>query len=217
MKTKTKLLTGAALLAGAGAVAAKKYADNKDTVRKPVEITNQQFYLIGGGLASMAAAAYLIQDGHVDGKNIHIFDTGKIYSAKKNIKDLDEYHTLEPYTHRQFGVFDVLTLKTSHDASDPIGFVISSQNEKLLYMTDTGYVSQKNRQYMQNLDYYIIESNHDIEMLMATKRPMFLKNRILNDKGHLNNEYSAHLMCEMIGDNTKEIVLAHLSQEANTK
>ena len=36
MKTKTKLLTGAALLAGAGAVAAKKYADNKDTVRKPV-------------------------------------------------------------------------------------------------------------------------------------------------------------------------------------
>lgn len=47
MKTKTKLLTGAALLAGAGAVAAKKYADNKDTVRKPVEITNQQFYLIG--------------------------------------------------------------------------------------------------------------------------------------------------------------------------
>ena len=87
MKTKTKLLTGAALLAGAGAVAAKKYADNKDTVRKPVEITNQQFYLIGGGLASMAAAAYLIQDGHVDGKNIHIFDTDKIFSAKKNIEN----------------------------------------------------------------------------------------------------------------------------------
>lgn len=84
-------------------------------------------------------------------------------------------------------------------------------------MTDTGNVSQKNRQYMKNLDYYIIESNHDIEMLMATKRPMFLKNRILNDVGHLNNEYSAQLMSEMIGENTKEIILAHLSQEANTK
>ena len=70
---------------------------------------------------------------------------------------------------------------------------------------------------MKNLDYYIIESNHDIEMLMATKRPMFLKNRILNDVGHLNNEYSAQLMSEMIGENTKEIILAHLSQEANTK
>lgn len=37
---------------------------------------------------------------------------------------------------------------------------------------------------------------------------MFLKNRILNDVGHLNNEYSARLMSEMIGENTKEIVLA---------
>ena len=53
-------------------------------------------------------------------------------------------------------------------------------------------------------------------MLMATKRPLFLKNRILNDKGHLNNEYSARLMCDVIGKQTKEIVLAHLSQEANT-
>ena len=44
---------------------------------------------------------------------------------------------------------------------------------------------------------------------------MFLKNRILNDKGHLNNEYSARLMCEVIGEKTKEIVLAHLSQEVS--
>lgn len=158
---------------------------------------------------------FLTHDHYDHNKNIHIFEKDKLYTAKKNVESIDEYHTLIPYEHRQFGVFDVLTLKTSHDASDPIGFVISTQ-ETLLYMTDTGYVSQKNRKYMQNLDYYIIESNHDIEMLMATKRPMFLKNRILNDVGHLNNEYSARLMSEMIGEKTKEIVLAHLSQEANT-
>ncbi len=158
---------------------------------------------------------FLTHDHYDHNKNIHIFDQDKVFSARKNIDNLDDYHTLIPYEHRQFGVFDVLTLKTSHDASDPIGFVISTK-ETLLYMTDTGYVSQKNRKYMLNLNYYIIESNHDIEMLMATKRPMFLKNRILNDLGHLNNEYSARLMSEMIGENTKEIVLAHLSQEANT-
>ena len=84
-------------------------------------------------------------------------------------------------------------------------------------MTDTGYVSQKNMTYMQNLDYYIFESNHDVEMLMATKRPLFLKNRIYGDKGHLNNEYSANVMVQVIGNQTKEICLAHLSQEANTK
>lgn len=158
---------------------------------------------------------FLTHDHYDHNKNIHIFNQDKVFSAKKNIEGLDEYHTLIPYQHRKFGVFNVLPLKISHDASDPIGFVITT-SESLLYMTDTGYVSQKNKGYMQNLDYYIIESNHDIEMLMATKRPMFLKNRILNDVGHLNNEYSARLMSEVIGEKTKEIVLAHLSQEANT-
>lgn len=159
---------------------------------------------------------FLTHDHYDHNKNIHIFDQDKVFSAPKNIPGLDEYHSLVPYTHRQFDQFDVLTLRTSHDASDPIGFVISTKEESLLYLTDTGYVSMKNRQYMKNLDYYIIESNHDIEMLMATKRPMFLKNRILNDVGHLNNEYSAKLMSELIGDQTKEIILAHLSQEANS-
>lgn len=93
---------------------------------------------------------FLTHDHYDHNKNIHIFDTDKIFSAKKNIENLDEYHTLIPYTHRQFGVFDVLTLKTSHDASDPIGFVIST-DEQLLYMTDTGYVSQKNSSIYEKL------------------------------------------------------------------
>ena len=159
---------------------------------------------------------FLTHDHYDHSKNIPIFHKDIVYSAKKNIKDLDEKHTLIPYTHQQFDVFDVFTLKVSHDASDPIAFIFKT-DETLLYMTDTGYVSQKNRSYINNLDYYIIESNHDIEMLMNTKRPLFLKNRILNDEGHLSNDYSARLMCDMIGENTKEIVLAHLSQEANTK
>ena len=70
---------------------------------------------------------------------------------------------------------------------------------------------------MKNLDYYIIESNHDVEMLMKTNRPYFLKQRIQGDVGHLDNVYSARLMVELIGDRTKEIVLAHLSEEANSE
>ena len=34
----------------------------------------RQAYLIGGGLASLAAAAYLIQDGGFHGENIHIME-----------------------------------------------------------------------------------------------------------------------------------------------
>ena len=37
---------------------------------KPEGIETKKAYLIGGGIASLAAAEYLIRDGHFNGKNI---------------------------------------------------------------------------------------------------------------------------------------------------
>ena len=54
-------------------------------------------------------------------------------------------------------------------------------------------------------------------MEMKANRPMELKQRIMSDYGHLCNEDSAFAAIEIIGPNTKEIVLAHLSEEANTE
>ncbi len=82
-------------------------------------------------------------------------------------------------------------------------------------MTDTGKVLSKSLAKMKNADYYVIESNHDVDMLMATNRPWFLKQRILSNKGHLSNEQSATVMTKCVGSKTKQIILAHLSEEAN--
>ena len=65
-------------------------------------------------------------------------------------------------------------------------------------------------------DYYIIESNHDIKMQLDTNRPQYLKKRIMGDEGHLSNYDSANYICDVIGRNTKQIILAHLSEDANT-
>ena len=158
----------------------------------------------------------LTHDHYDHSKNIHTFDKKIIYTAKGNLPDLDEDHELEPYESYQFGDINVFVLRISHDATNPVAFILKGE-ESLLYMTDTGYVSQKNKELIHDLNYYIIEANHDIGILMATRRPFVLKNRIMGDTGHLNNEYSAHLICDVLGEHTKEIVLAHLSQEANTK
>ena len=159
----------------------------------------------------------LLTHDHFDhSKNIHTFDKSIVYTAKGNLPELDEDHELTPYESYTFGDIVVDVLRISHDATNPIAFLFKGE-ESLLYMTDTGYVSKKNKDLIHNLNYYIIEANHDIGMLMATRRPFSLKNRIMGDTGHLNNEYSAHLMCDVIGPDTKEIVLAHLSQEANSK
>lgn len=158
---------------------------------------------------------FLTHDHYDHSKNIHTFTKDKIYTAKGNLDDVDNQHELIPYQEYTFGSLQAFVLRISHDATNPIAFIFKGE-ESLLYMTDTGYVSQRNRDLIHDLNYYIIESNHDIGMLMNTRRPLVLKNRILGDTGHLNNEYSARVMAEVIGPHTKEITLAHLSQEANT-
>ena len=51
---------------------------------------------------------------------------------------------------------------------------------------------------------------------MQTNRPMNLKQRILGAYGHLCNEDSAFAASKIVGNKTKEVILAHLSEEANT-
>ncbi|MEQ2769010.1 oleate hydratase [Faecalibacillus intestinalis] len=42
--------------------------------KKPKNIENKNAYLIGSGLASLAAACFLVRDGQMPGKNIHILE-----------------------------------------------------------------------------------------------------------------------------------------------
>ena len=37
-----------------------------------------------------------------------------------------------------------------------------------------------------------------------------------SDVGHLSNESSAYYLSKLIGENTKKVILAHLSEENNT-
>lgn len=112
----------------------------------------------------------------------------------------------------------IKSLKLSHDVTDIRGYVIEDNNSSLVYITDTGYISEKIFDDIKNKNMYIFESNHDIEMLMNNpKYPHNTKIRILSDKGHLSNKDSAYYLSKLIGDNTKYIVLAHLSEQNNTE
>jgi len=44
------------------------------TTRKPIGIENKKAFLIGSGIASLAAAEYLMRDGHMKGHQITIFE-----------------------------------------------------------------------------------------------------------------------------------------------
>ena len=53
-------------------------------------------------------------------------------------------------------------------------------------------------------------------MLMDGKYPFHLKKRILGDKGHLSNTDASYYLSLFVGDKTKTIILAHLSDDNNT-
>ncbi|MDQ0362434.1 oleate hydratase [Breznakia pachnodae] len=42
--------------------------------RKPEGVDQKSAYIVGGGLAGLTAAVFLIRDGHMKGENIHIFE-----------------------------------------------------------------------------------------------------------------------------------------------
>lgn len=129
----------------------------------------------------------------------------------------EDYLPLKKFQSVYIGSFKITPLRTSHDANNPCGYCIEDGKEKLVYITDTGFVPEESINFSYNPTYLIIESNHDLTMLVASSRPYILKNRIMSDVGHMCNEDSAIYATSIVGNKTKEIVLAHLSEECNTE
>jgi len=118
---------------------------------------------------------------------------------------------------KTFGGLDIESFGVSHDAAEPMFYIFHYGGKKLAIITDTGYVSNRMIGAIKDADYFIFESNHDVEMLRMGKYPWNIKRRILSDVGHVSNEDAALAMCECIGDQTKGIYLAHLSKDNNMK
>lgn len=162
------------------------------------------------------ADALLITHTHSDHvSQIKMFDSIDTYATQAI--ETNNLHTIQPFETIQIKDLTITVLPMSHDCEGTVGYVITCEDEKMVYITDTGYIKEEVKTYIKDADYYIFESNHDIEMLMQTSRPVFLKQRIINDYGHLCNDDCATILSEAIGEKTKEIILAHISQEGNTR
>lgn len=133
--------------------------------------------------------------GKVDPELVKIFDMGKILT---------------------FDDIDIESFGVSHDAVAPQFYRFMKDNKSFVILTDTGYVSDRMAGTIADADAYIMESNHDVEMLRYGPYPWRIKQRILSDKGHLSNEDGATSALTVIGRHTKKIFLGHRSQHNNT-
>lgn len=128
---------------------------------------------------------------------------------------LEEEQYFEPYVPFQVGDFSIQPIPLSHDSKNTTGFIIVSKGETLVYIADTGFISDKAISLISGADYYLMEANHDTKMLYSSSRPMYLIRRIHSDHGHLDNIASACYLSLSITENTKEVTLVHLSDECN--
>ena len=109
---------------------------------------------------------------------------------------------------------DVMTVTMSHDV-DCHGYIIEYDGKSIVYITDTGYVNEKYYEILKDRTIYIFESNHDIDMNMHSKKPKIYRERVVGDYGHLSNNQASYYLSKLVGNNTKYIILAHLSEDDN--
>ena len=143
--------------------------------------------------------------------------TWQAMDAKLGKIDVTQKHIFERGKVLTFGDLDIESFGVSHDAADPQFYRFMKDDKSFVMLTDTGYVSDRMASIVENADAYLIESNHDIEILRAGSYSWNLKQRILSDKGHLCNEDGADAMIRTLGNRTKRIYLGHLSKENNIK
>lgn len=103
----------------------------------------------------------------------------------------------------------------THDACDPVGFMVESPEGKCGSATDLGVATRLVADKLRGCRALNLESNHDVEMLMNGPYPWDLKQRIKSRHGHLSNEESLTLLHELAHGRLEALVMAHLSEVNN--
>ena len=103
----------------------------------------------------------------------------------------------------------------THDATDPVGFVIESSEGRIGFATDLGIVTRLVTEKLKDCRLLVIEANHDEEMLMNGPYPWHLKQRIKSRHGHISNTESMGLLEELLHEGLQGVFLAHLSEVNN--
>jgi phosphoribosyl 1,2-cyclic phosphodiesterase len=97
-----------------------------------------------------------------------------------------------------FNGFEVMPFMISHDAAEPVGYVLYGEDKKLVFLTDTGYVDESYFPLLSQADFYLLETNHHPHKLMQSPRPFLLRKRIMGERGHLSNDDASYLMNKLV-------------------
>lgn len=124
-------------------------------------------------------------------------------------------HEIEIDKTFALGTLSIHPFAISHDANEPSGYRIEDGDKKVAVATDLGTYDEYIVENLKDLNGVVLEANHDIHMLEVGPYPYPLKRRVMGEKGHLSNELSGRLLCDILHDELQSVILGHLSKENN--
>ena len=131
----------------------------------------------------------------------------KISEKNINLIKIEEKFEIKDLTIKPFSI--------PHDAINPCGFSIFKDNKKMSIATDIGHMTNGILKNLEDSLFVLLESNYDPEVLMYSKYPYPLKNRIRGPIGHLSNQDAGKTISCLLHSGLKQAMLGHLSKESN--
>ncbi len=118
--------------------------------------------------------------------------------------------------YRLAGGLRIEPFPTFHDAREPFGYCLEGGGKTITILTDTGTVSREMEEYLLRSQFAVVESNHDLAMLLNGPYPWPLKKRIRSNLGHLSNEDCGRFLARVMTQHPElRVLLGHLSEENN--
>ena len=147
-------------------------------------------------------------------RHLELLRESGIIKKLGNLPDglLHEVEVDQPFS---LGTLNIDPFAISHDANEPSGYRIDNGKKAVAVATDLGIYDDYTVEHLKDLNAVVLEANHDIHMLEVGPYPYPLKRRVMGDKGHLSNELSGKLLCDILHDDLQYVVLGHLSKENN--
>ena len=125
--------------------------------------------------------------------------------------------TISTSSRFTIGQLDLATVRTSHDANEPMAVMATSRESgaRAAIVYDLGVFTEALMRAIRGVDILMIEANHDVVMLRNGPYPPSLQRRIASRYGHLSNSDAAAVARRCAHPGLSHIVLAHLSEKNN--
>ena len=140
---------------------------------------------------------------------------GTFRGISGRVGKIPKWETLKAGRPQMVGDLLIEPYAPPHDARESVAFAVHCGGKKIGHAADLGAINSTVVDHLRGSDALLVESNHDIDMLLAGPYTWPLKQRIKSPVGHLSNELCGELLAKTVHSRLKTAVLMHLSETNN--